>query len=116
MLVPFAFQIVGWMLASDTNSTTTIDIWALPAAAATCPPTVTNTICGGIYPALAANTYAYGNTLTAWNTQFESAALTTKYNADTIVNDQNPIMLVFAPKTNNDATILRCSLIVKTGS
>jgi len=102
-----AGTILGWTLYADTASTTTIDIWKV--AAGSWPPTVTNTIVGTAYPTLTAATYAEAGLIFSGTATYKSLGWT---NTTIAVGDG----LIFNVKTNNDATILMCNLIIQTGS
>lgn len=64
---PFDCTITGWALQADATSSVVLDIWA-NTFVDDVPPTVANTICGGVYPTLSSNIQKFSSLVSAWNT------------------------------------------------
>lgn len=64
--VPFPCTIVGYAIRADQAGDVSIDIWKNAFTAGT-PPTVANTICGGVYPGLTGAEAVEANVPAQWN-------------------------------------------------
>jgi hypothetical protein len=67
--LPFGFTLRGASIMGDQVGSAEFDIWIKSFDAAS-PPDVSNSICGGNYPALVAGVAVDFATLTGWTTKF----------------------------------------------
>jgi hypothetical protein len=112
VFVPVALKIEGWAVFCDVSATLTIDIWSVLLANA--PPTVTNTICNSNYPAITAgtqNSLYIPNSALGFTTGSSNLALVS---GAAIIPAGSA--LIFNVASNNNATVIKCDLLCRSGS
>lgn len=92
VIVPFSGTIISWKIIVDTSATLTLDIWKSNTI-----PTNADSITGSAKPSLTSQQFATSSTLTGWTTAVS-------------IND----IFVLEVESNNNATYINLSLVVKT--